>query len=128
MFRLFSPTNRRPLIVTLVALLFVITGIVGLAYHTLESLESTTLAYDNVWVLLLRVLAILIGLFMLRGANWARWLAIVWIAYHVAISLLHSLSEVLIHLAFLVVIVYLLMRPKASAYFRVTDRHEGDPR
>jgi NAD(P)-dependent dehydrogenase (short-subunit alcohol dehydrogenase family) len=46
--------------------------------------------FDLVIVSLLRMLAIVSGAYMLRGANWARWLAISWIAFHVGVSYFHS--------------------------------------
>jgi hypothetical protein len=55
---------------------------------------------------------------MLRGHNWARWLILVWIAYHVVLSALHSVSEVVVHGLLFVVIAYVLFRPRVSAYFR----------
>jgi len=55
---------------------------------------------------------------MLRGLNWARWLLLVWIAYHVLISAFHSLPQLIMHGFLLVVVAYLLFRPTVSAYFR----------
>ncbi len=37
---------------------------------------------------------------MLRGSNWARWLALAWIAFHVFLSFLHSWQQVLVHCLF----------------------------
>jgi len=40
------------------------------------------------WVCLLSLAAVIAGAGLLRGYNWARWLALAWIAFHVAIQLL----------------------------------------
>jgi hypothetical protein len=56
--------------------------------------------------------------FMLRGCNWARWLLLVWIAYHVILSAFHSLSELVMHSLLFALVAYFLLRPQASAYFR----------
>ena len=36
-------------------------------------------------------LAIVCGVFLLRGHNWARWLALAWIAFHVVLSAFHAI-------------------------------------
>jgi len=55
---------------------------------------------------------------MLRGRNWARWLLLIWIAYHVILSGVHSLFQLVVHGLLFAVIAYFLFRPRASAYFR----------
>jgi membrane protein implicated in regulation of membrane protease activity len=54
---------------------------------------------------------------MLRGSNWARWLAIAWLAYHVVLSAFHGWQETIVHFLFFAGVAYLLFRPNASAYF-----------
>ena len=108
--------NRRPLSVTVISWLFVAAGAIGLAYHLTEF--KGQFEYDLVLVSLVRLLAILAGLFMLRGSNWARWLLLVWIFFHVILRAFHSLFELAMHSLLLVVVAYFLFRPKASAYFR----------
>ena len=73
------------------------------------------------WIELVRLLAILCGAFMLRGRNWARWLALAWMALHVAISF-PARNQVAFHLVFLVVIAWLLFRPEAMQYFRESSQ------
>ena len=65
---------------------------------------------------------------MLRGANWARWLALAWMAFHVAISYLNGWDKVAVHALFLVVIAYFLLRRSSAEYFRMnypTQPKEG---
>jgi hypothetical protein len=64
-----------------------------------------------------RLASIVSGLFMLRGFNWARWLLVAWIVFHIVISALHSLFQLLIHVVIFSVILFFLFRPRASAYF-----------
>jgi hypothetical protein len=76
--------NQRPLSVTIVAALLILAGMIGFAYHLTEFVSRSRLQSDDLWVLAVRLLAIAYGVFLLRGRNWARWLAIAWIAYHVS--------------------------------------------
>jgi len=55
---------------------------------------------------------------MLRGDNWARWLTMVWMAYHVILSGFHSLQQLVIHSLLLAVFAYFLFRAEATLYFR----------
>ena len=82
-------------------------------YHLLPPVEG-----GLGWVCVVRILAVLCGVFMLRGFNWARWLLLVWIAYHVILSVFHSPFELAVHGLLFAVIAYFLFRPQASVYFR----------
>jgi hypothetical protein len=77
------------------------------------------MATDDVEVLIIGIAAIVGGIYVLRGANWARWLLAAWMALHVAISIGHP-SALLAHTAIFGFIVYLLFRPAASAHFATT--------
>jgi hypothetical protein len=109
--------NRRPLSVTIVSCLLIVTGLVGLAYHVTELKPQHPFQNDAVWVELLRVLAIVFGVFMLRGSNWARWLTLVWIGYHVVLSIFHPISQLVTHILLLAVFAYFLFRPAAREFF-----------
>ena len=56
--------------------------------------------------------------FLLRGHNWARWLALAWIAFHVVLSAFHAIPELVIHAVFCAVFAWVLFRPEAARYFR----------
>ncbi|MDP1677811.1 MAG: hypothetical protein Q8L88_13215 [Bacteroidota bacterium] len=109
---------KRPLSVTIVGWLFIAAGIVGVAYHATELNIHNPFSNDQAWVLFSRLLAIVGGAFTLRGANWARWLLLVWIAYHVYISFFHEFSQLATHAVLLAVISYFLLRPDAKKYFQ----------
>lgn len=110
--------NKRPLSVTFLGCLYIAVGVIGFAYHATEIQARHAFQHDDAWVELVECVAILAGTFMLRGHNWARWLALVWIASHVVLSAFHSLRELAIHSLFCAVIAWLLFRPGAARYFR----------
>lgn len=113
--------RKRPLSVTIIAWFFIAAGTIGLVYHATEFRLGGPFQYDVLWVCLVRMIAILCGVFMLRGKNWARWFLLVWIAYHILLSAFHSLSDVISHSILFVVVAYLLLRHEASSYFRGVD-------
>ena len=112
--------NKRPLSVTVISGVFVVAGVVGLAYHATEFKTQGPFQYDLVWVCLVRLLAIVCGLFLFRARNWARWLAVIWMAYHVILSAFHKPFELVVHGLLLAVIAYFLFRQSASLYFRAS--------
>src|SRR5688572_21812893 len=87
---------KRPLSVTLISYLFIISGVVGIIYHASELKEIAT-RRDVIWVLTVRLLAVVGGIYALRGATWARWLLVAWIVYHVILSFYHSTAELAMH-------------------------------
>jgi len=60
---------------------------------------------------------IVAGVFMLKGHNWARWLLVLWIAFHIIISALHSTLFLLMHVVIFSVILYFVFRRQSSSYF-----------
>jgi hypothetical protein len=110
--------NKRPLSVTVIGCLFIAAGIIGFAYHATEFKSLHPFPSEIVWAAAVRLLAVVGGVFVLRGRNWARWLLVAWIAFHVVLSAFHSWSELIVHGLLFVVVAYVLFRPRASAYFR----------
>jgi hypothetical protein len=106
---------RRPISVTILAGVYLAVGVLGFAFHFRELLAGH---HDAVGIELTEFLAILCGVFLLRGHNWARWLALAWIAFHVVLSAFHAIPELVIHAVFCAVIAWLLFRPEATRYFR----------
>jgi uncharacterized membrane protein len=105
--------SKRPRLITVISWIFIAVGIIALLYHLLHPFEA-----GLVWVCFVRVLAVVGGVFMLHGFNWARWLLVVWIGFHVIVGALHSPWSLVVHGFLFAVIVYFLFRPQASAYFR----------
>jgi hypothetical protein len=65
-----------------------------------------------------RLLAIVGGVWLLRGHNWARWLLVAWMAFHVGLSAFHSWVEVLTHTVIFLPILYFLFRDPSARYFK----------
>ena len=107
----------RPIAVIIVALLLIIAGTVGFFYHLQDFSAPDQELYITILVEILRIIAIISGILLLRGNNLGRWLAVAWIALHVIISGLNSIEEMLMHLVILVFISVLLFLPSSSAYF-----------
>ena len=107
---------RRPLSITIISWLFIIFGSIAL----IGGLVTTDLQ-SHWYVHLSRLLQIVAGVFMLYGRNWARWLLVAWIAFHVIISALHSVLFLLMHVAIFSVILFFVFRRRASAYFNAAD-------
>jgi predicted cobalt transporter CbtA len=114
--------NKRPLSITVISFVFAAAGAIGLAYHLIEFKAQHPFQYDIVWVSLVRLTAVVCGMFMLRGSNWARWLTLIWMAYHVVLSGFHSLHEVVVHGLLLAVFAYFLFRPRATEYFHAKGK------
>jgi hypothetical protein len=110
--------TKRPLSVTIISWVYLIAGLVGFSYHVREFKFGSLLQYDVIMVCFIRLLAVFGAIYTLRGNNWARWLLIAWMAYHVVLSAFHSVGEVMMHAALLALIGYFLLRRSASAFFR----------
>ena len=106
---------KRPWAVTVLGVLFMVAGTVGLVYHAANERTSWALALIS----LIRIAAIVGGIFLLLGHSWARWLLVAWLAFHVVISAFHSVGQVAAHAVLLVVVAYFLFRDhRAAEYFR----------
>ena len=110
--------NKRPTSVTILACVYLAVGVGGFAVHFRELLARHP---DAVGIEVTELTAIVCGVFLLRGQNWARWLALAWIAFHVILSAFHAIPELVIHAAFCALFAWLLFRPEAARYFRGTQ-------
>jgi hypothetical protein len=110
--------NRPPASVILIGVLFMATGLLGLVYHSSEFVQAVHVEPEFVWVAVVRLLAVIGGLFLLRGHNWARWLLVVWTGYHVVLSAFHSRFELIVHAFVFAATVAVLFRASASTFFR----------
>ena len=106
---------RSPVAVLLLSCLYIAVGAIGFVvnFPKLMALQN-----DSVWIELTELLALIAGAFMLRGHNWARWLALVWMAFHVAISF-PVVRQMAIHSAIFAGIAWVLFRPDAQRYFAI---------
>jgi len=107
--------NKRPVAVTIVAWLYVLVGVGGLIGHYHEMIPINR---DGVLIAGTEILAIVAGVFMLRRQNWARWLALVWMAFHMVLSAFPPSYALAVHCVFFVAIAWALLQRPASLYFR----------
>jgi uncharacterized membrane protein len=110
--------KKRPLSITIIGWIFIAAGTVGLLYHLTELRAKYWFSQELILICFVRILAIVAGIFLLRGFNWARRLLVLWLAYHVVLSAFHSLMEVIVHGLLLIIITYFLYRRAAAEYFR----------
>lgn len=101
--------------ISIIAWLFVLVG-AGDIVRGLADIRRGQFHSDVLWPVGLGVIAIVCGLFLLRRSNWARWIAVAWLAFHVALSF-DSVSKLAVHGALLVVLAYFLFRSQANGYF-----------
>ena len=117
---------RRPVVITIIAWLFIFVGAAGLLKDWLPLLtdgsrQLAKLKADG-WADLgpawtSRLLAIAGGVGLLRRHNWARWLLVGWMVFHIGLSVLHSVSELLMHIVIFIPIGYVLFRPSVESFF-----------
>jgi uncharacterized membrane protein len=112
--------KRRPRSITIIGWLFIILGSVSLVSGLLpvgDSALSDRIAElkDHWYVHLVRILAIVGGLFLLKGHGWARWLLVAWMAFHIALSAMHSVMQLVLHTVIFSVICFFLFKPKKGA-------------
>jgi hypothetical protein len=111
--------KNRPIPVIIVSILFILTGCIGFAYHIKDFFEPNDKPYELIWVLFIRILAVVCGLLLFLRINWARWLAVAWLLYHILLSALHSTSELITHIVLLIIVSVLLFLPVSNAYFKI---------
>ncbi len=109
---------RPPLSVSVIAWLYIGIGVVGGILHLAELRSGQGFRYDLLGIELIQLAAVACGIWLLRGRNWARWLALVWMGLHVVVSVFHPVFELVVHTVFFAVIAFVLFRPPAGRYFR----------
>lgn len=110
--------KARPLAVTIVSLVLVASGFAGIYSHRHHVMSAPT--PENVAIVLVGASAIVGGVCMLRGSGWARWLGMLWIGFHVFISIFHPWQELAIHAVVFVVFAVTLFHASSNRYFRST--------
>lgn len=107
--------GKRPVPVLIVVVVYLLVGTIGFVYHFNE---LTAGHRDAIAIELTELTAVIAGVGLLMRKNWARWLALAWVVFHVMISLFHPLPEFLIHSALCIVIAWLLFRPATAQWFK----------
>jgi hypothetical protein len=111
-------SKGRPVSVTAVAWLFIAVGVGAFILHSPDLLR---LQKDALPIEFTELLSVLAGVFMLRRQNWARWLALAWMAFHVVITAYPPFHGLVVHVLIFSGIAYLLLRSDAAKYFRGAD-------
>lgn len=120
-------TPRRPRSITAAAWLFILVGAGGILKDVLplagpggSSALKALLVEGPVGLALIwtvRLLAVVGGVLVLDRRNAGRWLLAAWMACHIALSLLHSLSMAAAHVVIFAGLGYVLFRAQATRYF-----------
>ncbi|HEY2472976.1 MAG TPA: hypothetical protein VGI45_34665 [Terracidiphilus sp.] len=108
---------KRPIPVIVIAGLYLLVGAVGFIAHFPELLARHP---DAIAIEATELLAVVSGIFLLLRHNWARWLALAWIVFHVAISFSDPIGKLAAHVIFCVLIAWALFRPASGQWFRPT--------
>jgi hypothetical protein len=93
-------------------------GLLALAHDLSSSNGPPTDSDDALWSIASGVWAAAGGALLLRDVGWARWLCAAWMGAHVVLSLMHSPAQLLVHALLFVLVVFVLWRSKARAYFQ----------
>ena len=118
------PAHARPWSLIVVGVIFLALGVLDITRGLAPLFDSAPhwhMAADDVEVLAIGIAAIVGGVYVLKGRNWARWLLAVWMVFHVAISIGQP-KQFIAHLVIFGCIAFLLFRPGASASFTRTAK------
>ena len=105
--------KRRPLSITIISWIFIVFGSIALLSGVLPLADLKSHWYIH----LSRILQIVAGVFMLYGRNWARWLLVVWIAFHLVVGALNGVVTLLMHIVIFSVVLFFVFRRDANTYF-----------
>ena len=107
--------KKRPAAVMLLACLYAAVGAIGFILN-LHAYGQP----DFYPIELTELAALVAGVFMFLGKNWARWLALLWMAFHVALSATSNepWRSLPVHSVIFALIVLILFRAESREYFR----------
>jgi hypothetical protein len=121
-----SSRPARPPALTVIAWIFMLVGAAGLlndlwplvtphAAEQVAKLKADGLAdLGPAWSS--RLAAVIGGAYLFRGFNWARWLLVAWMVFHLGLSAFHSWQQLLLHAAIFTPILYFLFAQAATAF------------
>ena len=122
--------SKRPRSVTVISWIFIAFGSIALLTSLLPPVDAAAgqhiaefrsqHPFQFAFIYVGPILAVVCGVFLLRGCNWARWFLVVWFGYNVIANVLQSPLRLLLPGLLFAVAVYFLFRPQATAYFRGT--------
>jgi uncharacterized membrane protein HdeD (DUF308 family) len=106
--------EKRPPSIIVIGILFILLGTITLVHALVELINTTDRLTDlkSHWMIYLSGIAAIVGgVFLLKGHNWARWLLVLWMAFHIVVGALHGLAPLLTHAVIFSVILFFLFRP-----------------
>jgi hypothetical protein len=109
-------TRTRPLLITLLGWMLIALGALEFAIRAAQFRRP--LHADDFGVPLFELVILVCGIYLLRGANWARWLAVAWIGFHVVVGSLNSVMRGVVHGLIFLAFTWLMFRPEMNAWFR----------
>lgn len=115
----FFSVTRRPLSIIIISLLFILLGVITLVHAAVELINTSDRLTDlkSHWMIYVSGMAAVVGgTFLFKGHNWARWLLVVWMAFHIVVGALHGVLPLLTHVVIFSVILFFLFRRPVSAY------------
>lgn len=107
---------KPPITVIIAGCIYILGGAIPVAYQ-INKIAEISSNHDMAWVVGLGVLAVIGGIYVIRGANWARWLLLAWIIFHVVISFYGDTMKIIGHSLFAVLTYILLFNKRANTYF-----------
>jgi len=113
--------KKRPVYIVVIGVVFITLGLLDI-WRGATPLTSGAahLTGEDFAVLSIGIAALLGGIFVLKGRDWARWLLAIWMALHVALSI-RDPYVLLAHLVIFALLLAGLFHPAASSYFRQSD-------
>lgn len=118
---------KRPLSITIIAILFIAIGALAPFRDGWKLLESSSLRHgpgitphdwrDFGYAFSTHFLALIGGIALFRGMGWSRWLLLAWMLFHVILSFWHNPLEVALHAAMLALLAFFFFSRRAAAYF-----------
>lgn len=115
-------SKRPPIPVFVISVLLIGTSLGGSIQHRVWTHVAE---FDGATIAIVELAALVAGVFMLMGHTWARWLAMAWIAFHVAISIPHVWPELVVHVAVLGGFAFALFRRTSREFFAVESPPAG---
>jgi len=117
-----GPGAPLPAAVAGIAGLYVLVGLINCGNQLWPWITGHGWPADAGWILAVDGLALVLGVFLFLGHNWARWTAAAWLGGHVIGMALYSRSQLAVHAVIFALIAYALFRHDASRFFNAGGR------
>jgi hypothetical protein len=112
-----------PPTITVLSFLFVAIGVISTGVHVWQFNVARPTFFEEAGIYTIGALAVIAGIYMLRGRNWARWLAMGWICFHVIVAAFNqsvgwASIGLLIHAVFVALLAWFLFRRESQQWFK----------